>query len=95
MSASGPSGPLVFSNVIWSKEIKYPSIVFLGILCTIILAIVLYGRAHPHKISSFICCHEDTSDDHLTRISIYKKKQNRITNRSGRAKMTLNFKASW
>ena len=37
---------------------------------TISLAIVLYGRAHPHHIASFICCHEDTSADHLTGIFI-------------------------
>ena len=42
------------------------------ILCTINLAIVLYGLAHPHQISSFICWHEDTSADHLTRFSILK-----------------------
>ena len=51
------------------------------------LAIVLYG----HKISSFICCHEDTSDGHLTRISINKY---RIIKRNGRAKVTLKFKTS-
>ena len=58
-------------------ESKYPSIVFLSIhvilkriLCRINLAIVLYGLAHAHQISSFICCHEDTSANHLTRISI-------------------------
>ena len=42
------------------------------ILCTINLAIVLYGKAHPHQIPSFICCHEDTSADHLTRFFIIK-----------------------
>ena len=42
------------------------------ILCTINLAIVLYGCAHPHQISSFICCHEGTRADHLTRYSINK-----------------------
>ena len=36
------------------------------------LAIVLYGWAHPDQISSFTCCHEDTSADHLTRFSILK-----------------------
>ena len=50
------------------------------ILCTINLAIVLYGGAHPHHISSFICCHEDTSADDLTRFSI-KKIQNYQTKR--------------
>ena len=49
------------------------------------LAIVLYGLAHPHQISSLICCHEDTSVDHLTKVSI---KKYRITERSGRAKVT-------
>ena len=43
---------------------------FPNILCTINLAIVLYGLAHPHQIPSFICCHDDTSADHLTRFSI-------------------------
>ena len=43
-------------------------------------------------IQSFISCHDDTSVDHLTRVSIYKKKKkNRITKRSGRAKVTLKF----
>ena len=43
-----------------------------AILCTISLAIVLYSWVHLHQISSFICCHEDTSAEHLTRISILK-----------------------
>ena len=59
-----------------------------NILCTINLAIVLYGRAHPNPISSFICCHEDTSPEHLIRIS-------RITKRSGHANVTLNFKTGY
>ena len=42
------------------------------ILCTMNLAIVLYGWAHPHYISNFIYCHEDTSVDHLTRVCIKK-----------------------
>ena len=45
------------------------------ILCTINLAIDLYGSAHQHQISSFVCCHEDTSADHLTRISIKKDRE--------------------
>ena len=48
------------------------------ILCTINIAIVLYGWALPHQISSFILCHEDTSADHLTRFSI--KKNNELPN---------------
>ena len=44
------------------------------------------------QISSFIFHHEDTSAGHLTRISI--KKNNRITKRSGRLKVTLDFKTS-
>ena len=54
---------LLRSQLIWNYtvfKIGY-------ILCTINLAIVLYGWAHPHQISSFICCHEDTCADHLTR----------------------------
>ena len=49
------------------KNIALFNILMLIILCTINLAIVLYGLAHPHQISSFICSHEDTSADHLTR----------------------------
>ena len=63
----------------------------LNILCIIYLAIVLYGWANPHQISSFICCHEDTGTDNLTKNSI---KKYRITKRSGRAKVMLNFKTS-
>ena len=37
------------------------------------LAIVLYGLAQPHHISKFIWCHEDTSANHLTRVSIKKQ----------------------
>ena len=47
-----------------------PEVEKFTILCIISLAIVLYWWAHPHPISSFICCHEDTSAEQLTRISI-------------------------
>ena len=56
---------------------------FRYILCTISLAIVLYGWAYPHRISSFICCHEDTCAEHLT-------KKYRRTKRIARANVTLN-----
>ena len=49
-----------------------PFYILIYILCTISLAIILYGWFHPHQISSFICCHEDTSADHLTRIPTLK-----------------------
>ena len=62
-----------------------------NILCTINLAIVLYGQNHPYQISSFICCHEDTSANHLTKFTFEKY---RIAKRSGRAKVTFNFKTS-
>ena len=38
------------------------------------------------------CCHEDTSVEHMTRISIEKK--NRIAKHIGRAKSALNYKTS-
>ena len=66
--------------------------IHIHILFTINLAIVLYGWAHPHHSSSFIFCHEDTSADHLKRVSILKKY--RLTKRSDRAKVTLHFKTS-
>ena len=62
----------------------------LYILCTI-KAIVLYGLAHPHQISSFSCCNEDTSAYHLTRISI---KNAELPNSCDRAKVAFNFKPS-
>ena len=64
------SGPMFYQTPLW-KIIQLKIMHFI-ILCTINLAIVLYGWAHPHQISSFICCHVDTSADHLKRFSIKK-----------------------
>ena len=62
--------PLEIRAIAPINKVKDVRIHIRFILCTIKLAIVLYGRAHPHQISSFICCHEDTSADHRTRFSI-------------------------
>ena len=67
--------------------------VILYILCKINSEIVLHGCALPHQISSFICCHEDTSADHLTRFSILKNTE--ISNAAAVLKWRLILKVLW